>query len=220
MIVPAFKCESVAVVGHDDADGAAVGVHVHRDARGLAVLQRVHHRFVHHRGDRLLVIAGDPRLRRHPNRHRHLPFHGDALAYAGQGIVERTRRGPDRCGLEPVDEEPQLALFDGQRPFDRQEPVARRLHGIGGGQRLQLEADAGERLQHAVVKVARYAEALLTGGQAALAPRRERLIDGRANLARDHFGQGNHFRRRRARLGEEDAATDAVGLERRGDDAE
>src|SRR5207237_205642 len=81
------------------------------------------------------------------------------------------------------DEEAQLPLLDRQRPLEGPQTIRGGTGRLRNG--LQLEADAGERLQHAVVQVARHAYAVFMHGQLTDALRQLKLAERAADFARD-----------------------------------
>ena len=90
--------------------------------------------------------------------------------------------------LQLVDEQPQLALLARERTLDGEQPVVRRgRHVLVGGNRLQLEADAGQRLQDAVVQIARQAQAIFAHGELAQPLGYVQLVERVPDLARDDF---------------------------------
>ena len=104
---------------------------------------------------------------------------GTPASYEGRP-VRHAQRKPDTLGsmeltslserLQILDEEPQFALLGGQRSLDRDQALARLGERIAArlrGQALQLEAHAGQRLQHAGVQVAGDANPLLADRQPA-----------------------------------------------------
>jgi hypothetical protein len=131
------------------------------------VFERIHHGLVHHQSNGLFEIVRHTNLRGNLDGNRDLPFHGDAVPHASQRIVEGARRGGNRCRLQILDEKPQFLLLDCQRTLDCDEPLTRCLGRVSRsacGHGLQFQTDAGERLQQAVVQIARQPEACLAGG--------------------------------------------------------
>ena len=189
-----------------------------RDARRLAVLERVDDGLVDHQRHGALDAFGKRRgVGREANGNRHFPFERDPLAERFEAPLEGfVVVRPAAARAEAPEEEPELALIDRERALDGEQPVAdggRRVDGRG--HRADLEADARERLQHAVVQVARHADAFLAGGDVFHLLGDEQLIERCADLTRDDFRERHDLRGRPAVIREEHAAGHALRFERR-----
>src|SRR5262249_5047574 len=138
-----------------------------------------------------------------------------------QTLEAADERGPcGRGGPRLVDEQTQLALLDGERALEREQPIADVGVAVEIRRRaLELEADRRPRLQPPGVEIAREAHALLADRDVAHAGAPLLLVQQRAELARDDLGDRQQIRRRLVDAGEERAAGDASGLKRRGRDA-
>src|SRR5207247_10552235 len=119
---------------------------------------------------------------------------------------------------QSAEEESGLSLLDGQRALDRKKAIAHAavFDAEGCGDRPDLQPYAGERLQDAVVKVPRESNALLAGGNRLQLFGDVELIERCADLAAYDFGQRHDFGRRRANIGEKDAARHTLSLQRSG----
>ena len=143
------------------------------------------------------------------------------------GTFHSTARRADisssRCASDPasaggrrrpqiLDEQPQLALLERERALDRQQPILdRQLAHRLRGNRLQLEADAGQRLQHAVVEITRQANPILANRQLPQPIGEIQLIERVADLARHHVHDRHRVAGRAFDAGEANAAGEKFG---------
>src|SRR5207247_5410303 len=96
--------------------------------------------------------------------------------------------GSLRRRLQALDEQAQLALLDGERALDRQQSILQ-IRRTGGLRRdgLQFQANAGERLQHAVVEVPGELNSIFANGDLPETIGQVQLVERVADLPRDHF---------------------------------
>src|SRR5205823_6860247 len=105
-------------------------------------------------------------------------------------LLERAReiglgRAMAADGFQILDEQPQLALLDGDRTLDGEQAIAdQRRSAVLVGQRLQLQADTRQRLQHAVVKIARDADPIFADRDLLQPIVQIQLLERVADLAR------------------------------------
>ena len=185
------------------------------------MLERIDDRLVNHRWDGALDRIGNrPHAGVHVDGERHLPFERDPLPQGIQAGEQRALRPRRRSRFQAVDEHPELALLDRERSLDGQQAVALRARRLGAELHrdvLKLQADARQRLEHAVVQIASDVQALFAGGNIPQVSAHRQLLERAPDLAADHPGQRQQLRGRRREIGEENAAGDSLGVERRGD---
>ena len=153
MVEPSTKRKAQAVVDNDYLKVRLVRLDVDRDTRGMPVFERVAHAFVNHQPQRLLDRPRQRDVdRHHAQCDRDLPLGRKPRAHLGQPHGDRVGfRDAVRGRPELVDEQAQLALFRRERAFEGAKAIGHRSRRVGD--RLELEANAGQGLKHAVVEI-------------------------------------------------------------------